>query len=85
MGTELKSKKYSESFYIFGFLSVCVLVYLMWYSYKSFYENQDLCYEPFISKTIKTGTDYDKVFDVESEVNKLREMQENFLYRQKNN
>jgi hypothetical protein len=69
----------SPYFYMTACVVVALLVYMLYYSYTCFYENQDLINEPFIEKTIQTGISDDKVFDVETEVNKLREFQENYL------
>jgi hypothetical protein len=71
----------SGNMYTYGLsFVVCILVvYLLYYSYTCFYENQELIIEPFIEKTVKTGTDSDKVFDVDGEVNKLRQLQEKYL------
>jgi hypothetical protein len=65
--------------YILSIITIGLIVYLMFYSYTCFYENQDLIIEPFIEKTIKTGIDDDIVFDVDGEVNKLRQLQEKYL------
>jgi hypothetical protein len=65
---------YGLSLVVFG-LVVC----LLYYSYTCFYENQELIIDPFIEKTVKTGTDSDKVFDVDGEINKLRRLQEKYL------
>lgn len=65
--------------HILGVIIIGLVVYLLYYSYSCFYENQDLNNEPFIEKTVKTGIDDDQVFDVDSEVNKLRQLQEKYL------
>ena len=65
--------------YVLSIIIIGLVVYLLYYSYTCFYENQDLINEPFIEKTIKTGIDDDRVFDVDGEVNKLRQLQEKFL------
>jgi hypothetical protein len=65
--------------YVLSIIIIGLVVYLLYYSYTCFYENQDLINEPFIEKTIKTGIDDDRVFDVDGEVNKLRQLQEKYL------
>ncbi len=65
--------------YVVGFFISVILIYLLWTSYSCFYANQDLINEPFLTGTVKTGTDDDIVFDVEGEINKLREDQEKYL------
>ena len=65
--------------YMVGFLIIAVIIYLLWTSYSCFYDNQDLFDDPFISGTIKSSPDDDIVFDVDGEINKLRELQENYL------
>ena len=65
--------------YVLSIIIIGLVVYLLYYSYTCFYENQDLINEPFIEKTIKTGIDDDRVFDVDGEVNKLRKLQEKYL------
>jgi len=65
--------------YVLSIIIIGLVVYLLYYSYTCFYENQDLINEPFIEKTIKTGIDDDHVFDVDDEVNKLRQLQEKYL------
>jgi len=57
-----------------------IVVMIMWNSYAQFKANQN-CPENFIEKTIKSGPDDDHVFDVETEVNKLRKIQENYLFK----
>ena len=72
-------KNIQESSYTF-YLSIIVvglLLYLVYYSYVCIIETQET--EPFIEKTIKTGIDVDIAFDTVGEVNKLRELQENYL------
>ena len=64
---------------ILGFFVIAIVIYLLWTSYACFYANQDLLNEPFLTGTVKTGTDDDIVFDVEGEINKLRETQEKYL------
>lgn len=57
---------------------VLLVLYLAYYAYKSFYDNQ--CDdEGFIEKTIKTGTESDSEFDMDTEVSKLRRLQEKYL------
>jgi hypothetical protein len=71
----------TNNYYTYGvgfFISV-ILIYLLWTSYSCFYANQDLINEPFLTGTVKSGTSDDIVFDVEGEINKLREMQERYL------
>jgi hypothetical protein len=65
--------------YVLSIIIIGLVVYLLYYSYTCFYDNQDLINEPFIEKTIKTGIDDDHVFDVDGEVNKLRQLQEKYL------
>jgi|688.fasta_scaffold762822_1 hypothetical protein len=70
---------YNYYTYILGFFISAILIYLLWTSYSCFYANQDLINEPFLTGTVKTGTDVDIDFSVEGEINKLREMQERYL------
>jgi hypothetical protein len=72
-------KGYNYYTYILGFFVIAIVIYLLWNSYSCFYANQDLLTESFLTGTVKTGTDDDIVFDVEGEINKLREMQEKYL------
>ena len=78
-GEELKGGLCNYYTYILGFFVIAIVIYLLWTSYSCFYANQDLLTEPFLTGTVKTGTDDDIVFDVEGEINKLREMQEKYL------
>ena len=78
-GKELKGGSYNCYTYILGFFVIAIVIYLLWNSYSCFYANQDLLTESFLTGTVKTGTDDDIVFDVEGEINKLREMQEKYL------
>ena len=83
-GEELKGGLCNYYTYILGFFVIAIVIYLLWNSYSCFYANQDLLTESFLTGTVKTGTDDDIVFDVEGEINKLREMQEKYLNKIKN-
>lgn len=66
--------------YILAAIVVSLVLYLLYYSYTCFCENQAIeLSEPFIEKTVKTGIDSDKSFDIDVEVNKLSERQEEYL------
>lgn len=75
-GEEKKSlKDYSH---LGAAVAACVVLYILYMVYNNFMTNQ-CAVEEFTEKTIKTGVDDDKVFDVEGEINKLRELQEKYL------
>jgi hypothetical protein len=65
--------------YILSGIVVGLIVYLIYYSYTCFYENQDIIMEPFTENTIKSDPSADSSFDVDSEVDKLNKTQENNL------
>jgi hypothetical protein len=74
-----KGVKFIKKNYVYivlGIIMVCVIYWI----YFSFYKGQQ---SSFIVKTIKTGRDSDKVFDVETHINILREMQEKYLLKLK--
>jgi hypothetical protein len=63
--------------YTLSIVVIVIIFYILYKSYNNFYANQDT--EPFIEKTIKTGIDDDKSFDVDTEVSRLSNMQESYL------
>jgi hypothetical protein len=65
--------------YILAIIIISLVVYLLYYSYTCFYENQDMITDPFTEQTVKSGRDSDTIFDVDHEVNKLRQLQEKYL------
>lgn len=65
--------------YILSAIVVGLVVYLLYYSYSCFYENQDLYMEPFIEKTVKSGQDADQSFDMDVKVDELKRKQEKYL------
>jgi hypothetical protein len=71
----------SRNYYSYALMAfvVVLLMYLAWTSYSCFYENQELLTEPFLTGTIKSSPDDDISFDMIDEVNKLREIQEDYL------
>jgi hypothetical protein len=57
-----------------------VVLLIIYYSYSCFCFNQTLGgNEPFIEKTVKSGTDSDKSFDIDAEVRRLSDLQEQYL------
>jgi hypothetical protein len=76
--TDIKKNNTTVYTYILSFIIVGLILYLLYYSYCCFYNNQENN-ESFITKPIKTGIDSDKSFDIESEISKLRRAQENYL------
>ena len=66
--------------YLIMGVSVLVILYILYKAGYCFYKKQSDC-DSFISKTIKTGTDSDKSFDVEIEVNELIKKQESYLHK----
>ena len=61
-------------------VAVMLVVYLLYFSYSRFQINQSLSgNEPFIEKTVKTGTESDRSFDIDSEVRRLSDLQEQYL------
>lgn len=66
--------------YILSFIVVCLVIYLLYYSYMCFYDNQYII-DTNISKSIKStdDTDYDDIFDVDTEVGKLIKLQDSNL------
>ena len=78
MTLDLKGK--SPEFYIKAIFIVAIVIGILYYSYTCFCENQSLSLtEPYTEKTEKSGIDDDNAFDVDSEINKLRELQEKYL------
>ena len=72
-----KSDKSKWMSYAITITVVCLVLYVFYYSWCCFQENQ--CEEPFIEKTIKTGIDDDKSFDIDKEVKRLSDIQESYL------
>jgi hypothetical protein len=72
--------------YRYGYvIIICLLIgYIFYYSYNSFYENQDC--EPFIEKTVSSDPSKDKSFDfnVDNEIEKLSTLQEQYLRKLNN-
>jgi len=70
--------------YRYGYVVIIglLIVYIFYYSYNSFCENQNS--EPFIEKTIRTGIDDDRSFDVDAEVKRLSDLQEQYLRKLNN-
>lgn len=64
--------------YALAGIVIVLVLYMFYYSYSCFCENQELS-ENFIEKTVKTGIDSDRSFDVSSEVKKLSQLQEQYL------
>lgn len=77
--TDSKKNNTTVYTYILSFIIVGLILYLLYYSFCCFYNNQEINNESFITKPIKTGIDSDKSFDIESEISKLRRAQENYL------
>jgi hypothetical protein len=65
--------------YRYGHIVIIGLLisYIFYYSYNNFCENQKS--EPFIEKTIQTGIKDDKSFNVDDEVKRLSDLQEQYL------
>lgn len=77
--TESDNKR-SVYTYILAGIVISLVLYIFYYSYGCFQSNQDLAInEGFIEKTIKSGPDSDKSFDMDSEIKRLSDMQEQFL------
>jgi hypothetical protein len=82
--TETETKKYGGDpgnpwqTYLLGTVAVLLVLYIFYYSYTCFCNNQHFD-EPFIEKTIKTGIDDDRSFDVDVEVKRLSDIQEQYL------
>lgn len=76
--TSDKKKKYIR----FALIALVVLlvIYIMYYSYSCFCSNQALgSPEKFTEKTVKSGVDSDKSFDIDAEVQRLSDLQEQYL------
>lgn len=82
--TETETKKYGGDTgiplqtYLLGAVAILLVLYIFYYSYTCFCDNQRLD-EPFIEKTIKTGIDDDISFDVDVEVKRLSDLQEQYM------
>ena len=65
--------------YLLSFIVVCLVIYLIYYSYTCFYDNQYI--NTNIEKPIKSSDDdnCDDVFNVDKEVNKLIDLQDKYL------
>lgn len=63
---------------LMGLMVIALVVYILYYSYSCFCENQNFD-EAFIEKTVKTGTESDKSFDVDTEITRLSDLQEQYL------
>jgi len=70
--------------YVLSFVVIALVLYIFYYSYTCFQGNQDIMEENFIERTVKTGTDSDKAFDMNAEIKKLEEKQERNLIQLRN-
>ena len=77
--TKEPEKKKNYVPYIIAAVIVAFVIYVFYYSYSCFQLNQAPPLEPFIEKTIKTGTETDKSFDIDTEVRRLSDLQEKYL------
>ncbi len=76
--TKDKKKLYMK--YALIVVAVLLVFYVLYFSYSRFRINQTLGgTEPFIEKTVKTGTDSDRSFDIGREVQRLSDLQEQYL------
>jgi hypothetical protein len=78
IGGKIGGKISSLQTCLMGIIVIALVVYILYYSYSCFCENQDFD-EAFIEKTVKTGTEDDKSFDVDAEIVRLSDLQEKYL------
>ena len=56
---------------------ICLVLFLIYHAYSCFCINQEI--EPYLNTQPRTDTQSDKAFDVDDEVQKLSQMQEQYL------
>jgi hypothetical protein len=56
---------------------ICLVLFLIYHAYSCFCINQDI--EPYLNTQLSTDTQRDNAFDVDDEVQKLSQMQEQYL------
>jgi cell division protein FtsL len=56
---------------------ICLVLFLIYHAYSCFCVNQEI--EPYLNTQPRTDTQSDKAFDVDDEVQKLSQMQEQYL------
>ena len=56
---------------------ICLVIFLMYHAYSCFCINQEI--EPYINTQPRSDPQSDKAFDVDDEVQKLSQMQEQYL------
>ena len=62
---------------LLALIVTCLVVFLMYHAYSCFCVNQET--EPYINEQPRTDTQDEKTFDVDDEVSKLSQMQEQYL------
>jgi uncharacterized membrane protein YvbJ len=61
--------------YAMAITAIVVIIVIAYYAYTSFYNNQ----EGYVEWQDRTGVDADKSFDVDAEVQRLSDIQEEYL------
>ena len=62
---------------LLGAIVICLVVFLLYHAYSCFCDNQEI--EPYLNTQPRTDPQSDKAFDVDTEVQKLSQMQEQHL------
>ena len=62
---------------LLAFIVICLVLFLMYHAYSCFCINQET--EPYINEQPRSDVQADKEFDVDIEVKKLTDLQEEYL------
>lgn len=78
---ETKSKPANNTYtYLLAIIVVVLVLFLLYHAYSCFYINQELDFtEPYINPQPRSDPQDDNPFDVDSEVKKLIQLQEQYL------
>lgn len=74
---EVDGRGYSTYTYLLALIVICLVIFMLYHAYSCFCENQDI--EPYINEQPRTDPQSDKAFDVDQEVKKLLQLQEQYL------
>lgn len=75
---KLTGDKYKSYTCILAVIIVCIIILGCYYAYSCFCANQDI-EESYINKQPRTDQPGDKAFDVDAEIKKLIQLQEQYL------
>jgi hypothetical protein len=63
--------------FLLGVVVICLVLFLIYHAYSCFCINQEI--EPYLNTQPRTDTPSDNAFDVDDEIQKLSQMQEQYL------